>query len=154
MVVVGQTALIVEASLVVAHGLARVVLLGPCDCLLAVFIQCGSRETQRILGFRLIKAVEQQCQGRGIIDIPVQPQVGYVAPGLAVVAIAIGFQPRDVGVDAQIAMLSAILQARTPKAIAADRAAAIQRRMQRCRSAVGLNDAARGIAVECAQWAA
>ena len=69
------------------------------------------------------------------------------------VAVAVGFQARNVGGNIEVAVLGAVLQARAPKPVATDAAAAFQCRVEAAFAAEALNNAARGVAVQAAERA-
>ena len=110
LIIVGQPPLIVESGLVVAHGFAGVEGVGLGRGLASVITYLLARQAQRVLGIRLIQAVDQQGQAGDVVDIPAQAQVGDISPGVAVIAVAVGLQPGDVGADIQVAMLATVAQ--------------------------------------------
>ena len=154
LIAIGQLALIIGAALLVAHRLAGIEGLAGGNGLAAVFPDLIGGQAERVPGVRLVEGIEQQGQAGGVIDINAQAQAAGIAAGVAVVAVAVGFQPGQAGLDIDRVVLGAIAQARAPEAVTADGRAVFQRRVERAFATETLDHTAGGIAIERGQRAA
>src|SRR5690606_27649948 len=108
-----------RAELVLAHALARVVLLGDGGDAARIRLELRARETERILRARQRQRVHQNGQLAAVPGRPAELGVAGLALGAAVVAVAVGAEMREVEVPVEAAAAPARVRGGAPGGVAA-----------------------------------